>query len=406
MVPLLISLVVISQAGTPLPGAPSDEPTPAAEVAPPQATAPSPEAEKKADDRAPVLKGLDLALTVFNSTGTYFGPEGYTNSFTFWLEPSFAIGKVLFNGTWFEKLAVSARLPIEFEVAGNDPRFRGTGFASSALFNPEALPIVETQAGAADGTEHRAALLGDLWLTVAHGHLFTIPLLNIDVASSLRTALPTSIASRNAGLIASLGLGLIFERKFFDRLSLGYAFRPTKYFFSRQTGGVAALGTSVTINGRTEQTWTPSSTGIPNPDFGFINGFWASLDLPKGFGVSVNYFLFNTRPYDVSANCNPIGMQGVDVCRDGQAVNPNIEHAVWRNEHWFLASVDYHRSFWSLALGISTFRPVESTRDRSPTQPFFESNRNNYTTLYLSFSANAEGIAGWVTGRASSGETK
>src|SRR6185503_17836849 len=126
-----------------------------------------------------------------------------------------------------EKLSISARIPLEIEVAGNDPRFRGTSFSSGALFNPEGLPVVETQAGATDGAVHRPVILGDMWLSLAHGHLFTIPLLGIDVASSLRAAFPTSIASQNAGLIASLGLGFIFERKFFDRFSLGYAIRPT-----------------------------------------------------------------------------------------------------------------------------------------------------------------------------------
>src|SRR5258705_502281 len=98
----------------------------------------------------------------------------------------------------------------------------------------------------------------------------------LDVASSLRAAFPTSIASRNAGLIASLGLGFIFERKFFERFSVGYAIRPTKYFYSRMTGGIARLD----ANGGTIFF---DSTGVPNADYGFINGFWAGVDLPKGF---------------------------------------------------------------------------------------------------------------------------
>ena len=40
-----------------------------------------------AEEADPHLKGLDLSLTIYNSSGLYFGAGGYSNSFTFWLEP-------------------------------------------------------------------------------------------------------------------------------------------------------------------------------------------------------------------------------------------------------------------------------------------------------------------------------
>src|SRR5262245_42373697 len=84
-------------------GAPSDEPAPTADTA----------KSGDATDSAPVLKGLDLGFTVFNSSGTFFGSEGYSNSFTFWFEPAWRFGQTFFRGTWGEKLSLGARLPVE-----------------------------------------------------------------------------------------------------------------------------------------------------------------------------------------------------------------------------------------------------------------------------------------------------
>lgn len=391
MSPALLITLLLTQAPPPTgaTGAPSDEPTPAAETA----------TAAKNTDRDALLKGFDLSLTVFNSSGVYFGAEGYTNTFTLWVEPSFAIGARLFRGSWLEKLSFSARLPIEAEVIGNDARFRGTGFASSALYNPEALAVIDSQPGAVDGAAHRTAILGDAWLSLAHGRLFTIPGLAVDASSSLRAAIPTSTGSRNAGLLTALGLGLNLERKFFERLSLGWSGRATKYFYSRTHGSIAPLGTTFELNGNPEVTWTPSSTGIANPDYGFINGFFASLELPRGFSLEASYFLSNTKPYPNNGGCRPIDLAGVDTCADGLAVSRSITPSPWRNEHWFTASVDFKHSFWGLSLGLSTFRQLESTfNSRAPTNAAFESSRNNYTTIYLSLSASAEGFAGFVTG--------
>lgn len=348
-------------------------------------------------EEGPVLRGFDLALTVFNSSGVYFGPEGYSDTFTLWIEPSFAFGKTFFKGSWFEKLSLSARIPLEMELIGNDAHFRGTGFASPALFSsPEQVPILEAQRNI-DGAQHVPVVMDDAWFSLSHGHLFTVPLLGIDVSSAIRTVLPTSTASRNAGLIASVGLGVILERKFLDRVTLGYMARPTKYFYSRTQGGIAPLNTPVIVNGNPEPTWTPSGTGIANPNFGVIQGFWAELTLPAGFGLSLNYFLFHTKPFDLSGGCGAAGVPGSNLCTDGAAVG-DVRPNSWRVEQWFLSSLDYHHSFWGLSLGISTFRPMQNP-DGTLAQPFFLSNRSNYTTVYLSFTAASEALAAYAMGR-------
>ena len=120
------------------------------------------------------------------------------------------------------------------------------------------------------------------------------------------------------------------------------------------------------------------------------------IDLPKGFAISLNYFLFNTKPYDLVGGCQVPGVALSDVCADGAKVGDTRPNS-WRNEHWFLGSVDYTHSFWELSLGISTYRPLNNP-DGKLSQPFAVADRNNYTTFYLSFSARAEAIAQYVVG--------
>ena len=89
------------------------------------------------------------------------------------------------------------------------------------------------------------------------------------------------------------------------------------------------------INGRTETLWRPPSTGVANPSFGFINGLSASVELPLGFSVSSSYFLFNIMPFPLG-DC---AVQGVPQATCAE--QPKFGGSQWRNDHWFLASVDW-----------------------------------------------------------------
>jgi hypothetical protein len=71
------------------------------------------------------------------------------------------------------------------------------------------------------------------------------------------------------------------------------------------------------------------------------------------------------------------------------AEQPRFGGSNWRNDHWFLASVDWSRGPVSLSLGLSTYRPLIETNG-TLSQPFLELNRSNASTVYLSFSTSAE----------------
>ncbi len=400
---MVLSWVFASVAIAQAPTGPSDDPTPAeattATPAPKLTPKPTEKKDSEETDRPRGSQGFvearggggelhfggfDFGLTTFFSSGLYFAPEAYTGSLTFWLEPSWSFGRRFLKGTWFEPMLVAVRLPVELELAGNDARFRSTEFATPALFGglPEESLLQAPGFGLVDGLARRPVILGDTWINLIHGKLFTIPKLGISVASSLRWALPTSVTSRNSGFVSSLSIGFIAD-KTFGPLHLTYVFRPAKYFYERTTSAIRGTQDTVVVNGRTESTWRPSSTGVANPNFGFINGLSASVELPKGFSLSASYFLFNIMPF---AN-GPCVVPGVPqaMC----AEQPRFGGSNWRNDHWFLASVDWSRGPVSLSLGLSTYRPITETNG-AVSQPFLELNRSNASTVYLSFSTSAE----------------
>lgn len=407
---LFILFALVAHAQGPQPSAPSDDPAPAEGTT---ATKVASTAQAPADAGAPLdadskdgastgtrarsqgfvenrggggemrFHGLDLGLTSYLSSGVYFAPESYTLTMTFWLEPSWRFGAKFFKDTWFEGLSLAARLPIELELTGSDGRFRGTAYTSGSFFNSqEGLAQLAPQVGLVDGTARTPVLLGDLWLSLIQGKTLTIPGVGVTLANSLRLALPTSQASRNTGSLGGLSLGFIFD-KGLGPVHLTYVFRPAKYFYSRAVAEQTGATDTAVINGRTETLWRPPSTGVANPSFGFINGLSASVELPQGFSISSSYFLFNIMPFPLG-DC---AVQGVPQANCSE--QPKFGGSQWRNDHWFLASVDWTKGPVSLSLGLSTYRPVNQL-DGKLTQPFFESSRNNTTTLYLSFSTSAE----------------
>ncbi|MEN9799812.1 MAG: hypothetical protein RL653_3509 [Pseudomonadota bacterium] len=346
-------------------------------------------------DAEPTFAGFDLGLTVFNSSGVYFGPEGYTNSFTLWLEPSYALGKRHLGGTWAEPLSLVLRLPLEFELLGNDARFRGTGVASSSLLSaPEQVPMrAATQPsavpfGQVEGAARQPWLLSDAWLSLVHPKV--LHLLGTDVGASLRLVLPTSAASRNATLVAAPSLGAFADWEF-GPFTVGYALRGVKYLNVLASAPINGSTGTVVVNGKPEPTWRPESTGTPNPSWAIFHGLSAGWTLPHDLSLGLMYFLFHTAPEPLSG-CGVPGVPLSNVCADGAALG-DVRPGALHSDQWFLASVDWSPSFWSLSLGLSTDRPWLG-EDGKPQQPFFAMDRSNGTTVYVSFHATAEGLAG------------
>ncbi len=383
--------------------APSDEPTP------------KEGAEGGITKSGPLrLRGFDLEVSITNSSGVYFGPEAYTNTLSLAFEPTFAIGRRFFEGRWLEPLTVGVHLPVEIELTGSDPRFRGRGFSTASLIdNPEQVAISQAQTpppGLISGTRSDPVILGDTWLGLTHGKLFTIPKAKVSFGAGLRAVLPTSSASRNAGLITAASMGVFADRQF-GPVNVGYTVRPTKYFFTRSSPQIKALSDTVIVNGKEEPVYHPISTGSFNPDWGIVHGLNAAVDLPLNLGLSASYLLLHVAPLR-PGTCEVEGVPTANTCVDGAkvgALNPNAMH----HDQWFTFEADWKPKLLTLALGVSTYRPVMQTTSQpkqsadgcaTPTscdvstakavaQPFLSFDRNNYTTLYLSITVSAEQLA-------------
>lgn len=384
--PSLLSLgavAVLSQA--PIPGAPSDEP------APNESTTVNPVALSARGGSAlsDALNGFDLLLTLYDSSGVFFGAEGYTNSLTLQLDPSYALGRRHFGGTWAEGLTLSARLPVEVEITGSDPRFRGTSFASPGLLSsPEQLPIVQP-GNQIDGAFRRAAILGDAWLNATHESAGRIPVVDVDVSAGFRATVPTSIPSRNQGLVSAVSVGAWIDRTF-GRATVSYALRPTKYIFSRPVGTIAPLEDSVLVNGREEPVFRPQSTALPNPNWAVIHGPAIAVTLPARFSLFFQYLLFHVAPLTPNS-CLVEGVPTANVCADGALVG-DARPGAMRVEHWLYGAVNWEHGWITTSLGLSTYRPLRHL-DGTLSQPFFVSDRNNFTTLSLSVSVSTAALA-------------
>jgi hypothetical protein len=335
--------------------------------------------------------GLDLGLTLTDSSGLYFHRESYYNVLSIQLDPSFALGRqAAGKDSWWAELVLSARLTLDFEVSSSEPAYRGNSFSRTQLYDaPETIALAQAGAGSADGLNRAPVRNSDLALQLAHGKLFTIPGVQVDVGASLRAPAPISRQSRNLGLITAPSAALALGREF-GPLGVSYDARFTKYFYTRTSPAVTGEQNTFWLNGKQETVWRPDSTGVTNPDYGFIQGLNLTLSLPKGFGLTASYFLFLTKPHP-NSGCSVPGVPTANVCLDGALVG-TVDHAPLRAEQAFSASIDFDSGPVALSLGLATLRGLRQS-DGKLAQPFVFINAYNYTTVSLSLTSSPETIA-------------
>lgn len=329
------------------------------------------------------LGGFDLELALSEVSGLVFAPGAYENQLGLTLSPSYALGQRLWAGTFAESLTLAAELVLESELSGNDPRFRATSFATAALFrdSPERLPLLSY---GVDGL-NRQGLLSDLTLALTGAELATLPW-QLGLGASVRVVLPTSSSSRNRGLWAAPSASVQLEKKL-SRLTLSWSLGGTVYLFSSASAQIARNPEPVEVNGLLVEPYQPPS-GAPNPSHGLSNVLSAAVELPREFSVSAQYALMHTWAHALSG-CEVPGVPTADVCRDGALVGTVQKGLGQSDEHAFTLEVGVRPFGWgAFALGLSTYRPVRAP-DGSIANPFLQLNRDNYSTVYLSFSVSA-----------------
>ncbi len=340
------------------------------------------------EERPELWGGFDLDVTLTEVSGVSLLPDAYQNQLALSLEPRFRLGRALFRESWAEPLALTARLMLEHELAGSDPRFRGRSFASVALWRdvPEAAALAG-EGGRVDGAARRPEL-SDLSLELAHGEVATIR--GAGVGVGVRLTLPTSVYSRNAGLRAAVAASVGLKRKL-GRASLRYDASAATYFFAASHELISHDPSPVLLNGQLVEPYRPLHTGNTTPSHSLTNAIGAELELAEKLSLSAEYALTHQWARPLSS-CAVEGVPTADVCRDGTEVGPPVRVGQSDQQSFWL-ELELEASPWlSLGLGLATSRPLRNL-DGSIANPFFHSSRDNFTTVHLAVYAHAEALA-------------
>jgi hypothetical protein len=377
-------------------------------------------------DEAPRLHGLDLDLTLSDSSGLNAVGQNYRNELSLYLEPRWSIGRALMPqaGRW-SKLTLSARFVITQALAGTNEEFFGSdvrsgpqGTCSDIVPSADGAVIDPNQVRRCNPTPAARRIdYSDLWLTAGVPRLFTLPK-EIDVPASLRVLVPVSAQSRfqtlRLGLTGTSGLTRGFWQ---DRLKLSYALGFSKYFHAYTTPGIAPgpIGAAETGgNGAAPLTGVGISnlyanpalvgTGGFNPAFSFSNALSAHLSIADRWSGDVLYMW--TDAFTYAHRCAvEVGDQTVDTCRTGGLVAANSSSDVTARGHKrgqvFWVTLSYEAAPWlDLSLAWVNWAP-RLKPNSSYRQGFISTDYNAFTSVMLSASTSLDKVAARLRNKAS-----
>jgi len=389
-----------------------------AQMAPPVPATPASAAPTP--DAPPRFKGFSLDYSVSDSTG--LNAVNYNNSLSQLFEPKWSLGKVLFPSTSrFSKLAIAARLPLNYTFAGYDPAAlasnsdHGTPVPCSNLTPSSNGTVDPNQVQRCTYNNTYRPTLGDLTVAISNPGLFTIPGIDVKVNPGLRVTIPLSYESRyatmNFAVQGSLGVG----RTFFDKkLSVGYSFGATKYSYQytaatiqtqapEATDGFIAGGYHMSdINDATASFYSdPGRAGSGaalNSSFAFSHGLTVGYNFSEKLNLSLLYMISNSFAYEASG-CGTGSYGGVqtDPCANAEAVahasrgtangtltsgwSDSVGGRAHRDSQIFSASLSYQFTDWvGVSASWATFSPLRYA-DNSFRQPFVSTNYDSFSSL-------------------------
>jgi hypothetical protein len=366
------------------------------------------------------LGGFDTELTLSDSSGLNTVGENYRNELSLYFEPRWAAGKKLFQGQGvLGKLSLSGRFVLTRALSGTSDESFG-GSASSGPLTPCSDIIPSANGGVIDPSQVRRCNpaandrridYSDVWLTAGLPRFATIPRTAIDVSSSLRLALPTSMQSRYQSLrFALTGTGGL-SRAFMDgKLRLSYTLGFTKNFHAYSTPGVApgASGPAGDVGGN--PSGGLSGTGISNlyadptrvgqggynTSFSFANSVSAHYEFSERWSGDLLYLWTDGFSYGHPCMLE-VGGLTVDSCLTGATVAGASDSSVTARGHkrgqvfWATASYNF-RPWLNFSLAWVTWAPRERP-DTSYRQPFVSVDYNSFTSVMLSATTSLEELA-------------
>jgi hypothetical protein len=238
-----------------------------------------------------------------------------------------------------------------------------------------------------DTTTRNEPVVSDLWISVGASPLYTIPVVEIDIAPDLRLTFPTSLVSQARTMLFALSPGVAFQRVFDlgagHSITVAYRTRFSFLFHESQT----AERDEPIINPLPGGLCSPDScgqfynTGVRNAQYQFSHGgdvIYQPLEW-FSFGISILQifdFLYDLEPRE------------------------DISHVPVRD------TSTRHRTFFGVEATFTPFDALEIGFGAETLGPQLDSSSNyyfplfnRYTALYLDLRLKIEGLVDAITGR-------
>lgn len=365
--------------------------------------------------------GLGLRLGLRMGTGVNMEPEAARLDMSYQFKMTWKFGKLITKKGWAKLLNFSFRINLSHQPVGSNAMYRtGDPDPNIALNASETLPVADAGGllqlsndalpRTVDGAP-RTARVSDIMLTVAHGKLYKIPKAGIAFDGLVRMSLPTSVRSRNStmyfALTGALGASRSFKfkvGKVKQSVTVGYTLGISKYFHAWKTASLDLREDGFTVEGTAVDDPFHGQLTTVNPNFAVSNDFFVTYSFYKGMSVTVAYGILNYRTYDfdkceIQYNSSDPGAT-TNLCNTAEELIDGYEPVGWRDFHGFSLSLSYAvLPYLGLQLAMTTQTPQRKPDTGSFYQPFFQTNRNGFTSIMLTAYFTLEKLYTKLTGK-------
>ena len=345
--------------------------------------------------------GLSMDFAAYDTSAT--NATYYYNTLDMYFLPTWAVGRLAFKGTRFERLALSGRFTLSRPLAGYDEAYFNQ-YADQGPLTPCSNLTTSTQGGTINPADvqrcpHNAQYrwdYSDIQLIVSNGRLFTIPGVKINFNPSIIFGLPTSLQSRFATLRLTMAAALGFSRVFFEgKLNARYTLNASKNFHEfttthidaapQQTGPRSNIGEGYFSDDAQILTFTQGA-GARSQSYGFGHIFGLDISPTDALSFTIMYILRQGVPYETPDSIDYGNVKGLDGCASGQAVAGNSGSAiscdtVLRVNQIFWLSAGYQVNDWlNVSASFITASPQRKP-DGSLRQPFADFGANGFSQV-------------------------
>lgn len=365
--------------------------------------------------------GFGARLGLRLGTGVNMEPEAAHFDMSYQFKVTWKFGKLITKKGWAKLLNLSLLLRLSHQPVGSSGLYRTGDVDPHIGFNMATdLPIADAGALIQMGNDSiertetgatKTARVSDLILTLAHGQLYKIPKAKIAFDGMFRLMFPTSVRSRNSTMVMAMSLALGASRSFSFKagkvkqsVTLGYTFGFSKYFHTYKTGMLDTRDEGFVVQDvYVEEPFHGELTSL-NPNYGFSNDFFVTYGFYKGMSLTLAYGLLSYRTYKLK-NCNFAVSDAdpglyADVCASNDALPSGREPVGLRDYHGFNAVLSYAPlPYLGLQLVLATQTPQRKPDTNTFYQPFFQTNRNGFTSIMLTAYITLEKLYTSLTGK-------